>query len=79
MIEQLLVELCKEKGVKFFFGHLAISLIQNSKTATVKTETGDSKRSTFTASWLIGCDGIKSVVRKLANFKFPSTNGNISG
>lgn len=77
--EQLLVELCKEKGVKFFFGHLAITLVQDSETVTVETETGDGTRSKFTVSWFVGCDGTKSAIRKLANFEFPGTDGNISG
>ncbi|KAK1238237.1 hypothetical protein MKX08_002816 [Trichoderma sp. CBMAI-0020] len=77
--EQLLVELCKEKGVKFFFGHLAIGLVQDSETVTVETETGGGTRSIFTASWLIGCDGTKSAIRKLANVEFLGTDGNISG
>lgn len=77
--EQLLVELCQEKGVEFFFGHLAIGLVQDSNTVVVETETGDGTKSTFTASWLVGCDGTKSAIRKLANFEFPGTDGNISG
>lgn len=77
--EQLLVELCQEKGVKFFFGHLAIGLVQDGETVTVETETGDGTKSTFIASWLVGCDGTKSEVRKLASFEFPGTDGNISG
>ncbi|KAL6885662.1 monooxygenase [Trichoderma evansii] len=58
--EQLLVELCQEKGVKFFFGHLAIGLVQDGETVTVEIETENGLRSTFTASWLVGCDGTKT-------------------
>jgi 2-polyprenyl-6-methoxyphenol hydroxylase-like FAD-dependent oxidoreductase len=34
---------------------------------------------TFTAGWLVGCDGGRSVVRKLAGFDFPGTAPEITG
>nr|WP_042184332.1 FAD-dependent monooxygenase [Kibdelosporangium sp. MJ126-NF4]CEL16229.1 probable oxygenase [Kibdelosporangium sp. MJ126-NF4]CTQ94154.1 probable oxygenase [Kibdelosporangium sp. MJ126-NF4] len=34
---------------------------------------------TFHASWLVGCDGGRSVVRKLAGFDFPGTDPEITG
>jgi 2-polyprenyl-6-methoxyphenol hydroxylase-like FAD-dependent oxidoreductase len=34
---------------------------------------------TFTAGWLVGCDGGRSVVRKLAGFEFPGTPPEITG
>ena len=33
----------------------------------------------FRASWLVGCDGGRSTVRKLAGFEFPGTESGVSG
>ncbi|KAI1418135.1 hypothetical protein F5Y13DRAFT_150637 [Hypoxylon sp. FL1857] len=77
--EQLLIDLCKQAGVNFFFGHHAVGLVQNADSVTLDTKTEDGTKVEFTAPWLLGCDGTKSTIRKLANIEFPGTEGSISG
>ncbi|KAI1136622.1 hypothetical protein F5Y05DRAFT_99585 [Hypoxylon sp. FL0543] len=77
--EQILMDICKQKGVKFLFGHHAAGLDQNADGVTLETKTEDGTTSKFSAPWLIGCDGTRSAIRKLANFEFEGTDGNISG
>ncbi|KAI1460859.1 hypothetical protein F4805DRAFT_347633 [Annulohypoxylon moriforme] len=77
--EQLLVEIAKERGVNFLFGHRAIGLVQDADNVTLEIEAEDGKKSKLTAPWLVGCDGTKSVVRQLANLEYPGTDGFITG
>ncbi|KAI1388757.1 uncharacterized protein F4822DRAFT_443574 [Hypoxylon trugodes] len=77
--EQLLIDVCEQKGVKFLFGHTVVGLVQNSDGVTLNVEIRDGSKSDFTAPWLVGCDGTKSTIRKLANIEFPGTEGTIWG
>jgi 2-polyprenyl-6-methoxyphenol hydroxylase-like FAD-dependent oxidoreductase len=42
---------------------------------TVGLEGGDDVR----AAWLVGCDGGRSLIRRLANIEFPGTDPEITG
>ena len=71
-LEQLLGRWLAELGVPVLREHELTALRQDpdSVTATVHTPTG---RCQVTAGYLVGCDGGRSPVRKLAGFEFPGT------
>ncbi|CRG91838.1 hypothetical protein PISL3812_08892 [Talaromyces islandicus] len=77
--EKLLTDLCEQKGVKFFFGYLAVGLHQSTNSVTLDAETKDGVKHNFKALWLVGCDGTKSAIRELGGFGFHGSDGNISG
>ncbi|KAI1210428.1 uncharacterized protein F4807DRAFT_423389 [Annulohypoxylon truncatum] len=77
--EQLLIDIAKERGIEFLFGHRAVGLAQDASSVTLEIKAKDGKKSELTAPWLVGCDGTKSAVRQLANFEYLGTDGFLTG
>jgi 2-polyprenyl-6-methoxyphenol hydroxylase-like FAD-dependent oxidoreductase len=73
-IEALLAERAAELGVEIKRGTPITSFEADADGVTVHTG-----EEIILAGWLIGCDGGRSTVRKLAGFDFPGTDPEITG
>jgi 2-polyprenyl-6-methoxyphenol hydroxylase-like FAD-dependent oxidoreductase len=73
-IELLLAEHAEKLGVELRRGMRVTDFIQTEDTVTVRA--GDEA---FQAQWLVGCDGGRSTVRKLAGFEFTGTDPEFTG
>ena len=73
-IELLLAEHAEKLGVELRRGMTVTDFIQTGDTVTVRA--GDEA---FQAQWLVGCDGGRSAVRKLAGFEFTGTDPEFTG
>lgn len=73
-IESLLANRAKELGVDLRFGYEVTSFAETSDRISVQTTRGD-----FEAKWLAGCDGGRSLIRKLAEFPFEGTDPELTG
>ncbi|WP_436534101.1 FAD-dependent oxidoreductase [Actinoplanes sp. HUAS TT8] len=67
-LEVILEERARELGVDVRRGVTVTGLDQDDAGVTVTTDQGP-----IAAAWLVGCDGGRSLVRKLAGFDFPGT------
>ncbi|MBO2453255.1 FAD-dependent monooxygenase [Actinomadura barringtoniae] len=74
-VETVLAERAAELGVEVRKGTALTGLTQDADGVTVRSEQGDELR----ARYLVGCDGGRSTVRKLAGFAFPGWNPTITG
>ncbi|WP_284746177.1 FAD-dependent monooxygenase [Amycolatopsis sp. RTGN1] len=72
-LERLLGAWVAELGVPVLTGHEVTGLTQNADDVTVHVRTGDGAK-TIRCAYLVGCDGGRSTVRKLAGFAFPGTD-----
>ncbi|CAG9998224.1 unnamed protein product [Clonostachys byssicola] len=77
--EELLIEACKEKGVHFLLGYNVVDLTQDQSGVTVTCQSEGLAPVIYAASWLLGCDGTKSIVREKAGFDFPGSDRDLSG
>ncbi|MEV6342328.1 FAD-dependent monooxygenase [Actinoplanes sp. NPDC051851] len=70
--EAILAERAVELGVEIRYGHEVTELVQDEDgvSVTVRTPAGDQR---LRASYLVGCDGGTSAVRKLAGIDFPGS------
>ncbi|MFE9602539.1 FAD-dependent monooxygenase [Streptomyces hokutonensis] len=78
-IEQLLEDRVNELGgVELRRGHAVVGMVQDNDgvTVTVRSEDGEYP---IRASYLVGCDGGGSTVRKLAGIAFPGTPSTTNG
>ena len=73
-IEHLLTNRATKLGVDLRFGHEVTGFIETPDDISVQTSKGD-----FQAKWLIGCDGGRSTVRRLAGFAFEGTDPELTG
>lgn len=73
-IELLLAEHAEKLGVELRRGMAVTTFIETGDTVTVRA--GDEA---FQAQWLVGCDGGRSTVRKLAGFEFTGTDPEFTG
>jgi 2-polyprenyl-6-methoxyphenol hydroxylase-like FAD-dependent oxidoreductase len=73
-VEELLAERAGELGVETKRGMPVTDFTQTEDNVTVRA--GDES---FQAQWLIGCDGGRSTVRKLAEFEFAGTDPEFTG
>ena len=73
-LEQVLAERAAELGVEVHRGHEVTGLTQDADAVYVTLATGES----VTARWLVGADGGRSVVRKLAGIDFPGVTSDDS-
>ena len=73
-IEALLADRAAELGVEIKRGAPLTNFTADADGVTIQTD-GE----TFRAGWLVGCDGGRSTVRKLAGFDFPGTDPEITG
>ena len=67
-LEQVLTRRAGQLGIEVRRGVALETFTQAAGSVTIKTGAG-----TLEARWLIGCDGGRSMVRKLAGFKLPGT------
>jgi 2-polyprenyl-6-methoxyphenol hydroxylase-like FAD-dependent oxidoreductase len=73
-IEEILACRAKLLGVDIRFGQEVLDLEETDDGVTVKSG-GDR----FSATWLVGCDGGRSTVRRLAGFEFDGTDPELTG
>jgi 2-polyprenyl-6-methoxyphenol hydroxylase-like FAD-dependent oxidoreductase len=72
-VEQLLGEWVAELGVPVLRGHALVGFDQDEAGVSVRAATADGEL-TIRAGYLVGCDGGRSPVRKLAGIGFPGTD-----
>jgi 2-polyprenyl-6-methoxyphenol hydroxylase-like FAD-dependent oxidoreductase len=73
-LERILTVRANELGVEIRRGIAVEGFAQDADAVTVQTSAGP-----FCAKYLVGCDGGRSRVRKLAGFDFPGTDPTITG
>ncbi len=73
-IENLLAHRAKKLGVDLRFGQEVTGFAEMPDHVSVQTANG-----AFAAKWLVGCDGGRSTVRKLADFAFEGTEPELTG
>ncbi|MGH9533882.1 MAG: FAD-dependent monooxygenase [Terriglobales bacterium] len=73
-LEAVLAERAKQLGADVRLGHEVLGFAETADHVSVQTTRGD-----FAATWLIGCDGGRSTVRKLASFAFEGTDPELTG
>ncbi|MBP8538443.1 FAD-dependent monooxygenase [Streptomyces sp. MK37H] len=72
-LERLLGAWVAELGVQVLRGHAIMGFTQDAEGVTVRAATGDGEEVRVRGGYLVGCDGGRSTVRKLAGFDFPGT------
>jgi 2-polyprenyl-6-methoxyphenol hydroxylase-like FAD-dependent oxidoreductase len=73
-IEEVLLEHAKKLGVEVKWGSPVIDLTQHKDGVTVHLQS-----ESFQGKWLVGCDGGRSTVRKVAGFEFEGTDPEFTG
>ncbi len=73
-IEHLLAERAKKLGAELRFGCEVTGFVETAHGVVVQSTNGE-----FEAKWLAGCDGGRSIVRKLADFPFEGTEPELTG
>jgi 2-polyprenyl-6-methoxyphenol hydroxylase-like FAD-dependent oxidoreductase len=73
-LEDLLAKHASELGVEIRYGIAVTGFVADEAGVTVQAG-----GATLRAGWLVGCDGGRSTVRKLAGFEFPGTDPEITG
>jgi 2-polyprenyl-6-methoxyphenol hydroxylase-like FAD-dependent oxidoreductase len=73
-IEQVLARRAKELGAEIRFGCEVTGFTEGADGVQVQTTCGE-----FEAKWLLGCDGGRSIVRKIAGFEFEGTEPELTG
>jgi bifunctional hydroxylase/dehydrase len=74
--EEMLAEWVTEQGADVRRGHEVIGLVQHDNEVEVEVD-GPAGQYRLRASYLAGCDGGRSMVRKLAGFDFPGTSADL--
>ncbi|MEV0406369.1 FAD-dependent monooxygenase [Actinoallomurus sp. NPDC050550] len=77
-IEAVLAERAIELGAEIRRGTAVAGVAQDQDGVTVETDGADGQR-VWRAEYLVGCDGGRSAVRRLAGFAFPGTGPTITG
>ncbi|MCS7480287.1 FAD-dependent monooxygenase [Umezawaea endophytica] len=77
-LERLLGEWVRELDVPVARGHEITGFTQDEDGVTVRATTADGEV-TLRGGYLVGCDGGRSTVRKLAGFDFPGTEPVVAG
>ncbi|MDT5102380.1 MAG: hypothetical protein QOC76_6117 [Mycobacterium sp.] len=77
-LERLLTDHATGLGVELLRDHTVTALSHDDKHVQVELDTRSGQRE-FTASYLVGCDGGRSSVRKLAGFDFPGIDSIVLG
>ncbi|GAA5051480.1 FAD-dependent monooxygenase [Nocardia callitridis] len=73
-IEEILAARAEHLGVRVHYGAAVTELTQEDKGVLVRA--GDDE---YAARWVVGCDGGRSTVRKLAGFEFVGTEPQFTG
>jgi 2-polyprenyl-6-methoxyphenol hydroxylase-like FAD-dependent oxidoreductase len=68
-VARVAMEHAVELGVEVLFDHEVTAIANDEDGVTVTVSTADGER-TFSAAWLIGADGARSTVRRLAGIEF---------
>ncbi|MBZ6475385.1 FAD-dependent monooxygenase [Streptomyces griseocarneus] len=71
-VEEILTERAVELGVRILRGHRLTGLHQDGSGVRAEVDSPDG-RMLLRSGWLVGCDGGRSTVRKLARIGFPGT------
>ncbi|MEU8434180.1 FAD-dependent monooxygenase [Streptomyces sp. NPDC029216] len=77
-IERLLEERAAELGVRVRRSAAVSGIRQDEDGVTVELDTADAADATLRARYLVGCDGGRSTVRKLAGIGFPGTEATMT-
>jgi 2-polyprenyl-6-methoxyphenol hydroxylase-like FAD-dependent oxidoreductase len=77
-VEEALEERAVSRGAEVRRGHTVTGLGQDDSGVTVTVEGPDGPYDLH-AGWLVGCDGGRSTVRKMAGFDFPGFDGTVTG
>ncbi|MER5975281.1 FAD-dependent monooxygenase [Streptomyces sp. NPDC001857] len=77
-IEQLLEEWAAELGVRVRWSSEVTGIRQHDTGVEVEVGGPEGSRSTLRARYLVGCDGGRSAVRKLAGVGFPGTSATVT-
>ncbi|GAA0297662.1 FAD-dependent monooxygenase [Streptomyces polychromogenes] len=77
-VERLLEEWALELGVRIRRSAAVSGIHQDAETVTVALETGGEGGARLRARYLVGCDGGRSTVRKLAGIGFPGTEATMT-
>lgn len=77
-VERLLEERAVELGVRIRRSAAVSGIRQDAETVTVELETGGEGGARLSARYLVGCDGGRSTVRKLAGIGFPGTEATMT-
>jgi bifunctional hydroxylase/dehydrase len=72
--EAMLAGWCADIGVKFRRGYECVGLTADDDGVTAKIKGPKGRREQLRATYLVGCDGGRSTVRKAAGFDFPGTS-----
>jgi 2-polyprenyl-6-methoxyphenol hydroxylase-like FAD-dependent oxidoreductase len=73
-LESALTDRARQLGVDLHFGQEVLDFTEAADHVSVRTSRGG-----FEAKWLIGCDGGRSTVRKVAGFEFEGTDPELTG
>lgn len=76
--EAVLAERATALGARIVRGREVVGMAQDDDGVTVTTD-GPAGEEILRAGYLVGCDGGRSAVRKLAGFGFPGTDATITG
>ncbi|MCD0451734.1 FAD-dependent monooxygenase [Actinocorallia sp. API 0066] len=78
-VEEVLEERARELGADVRRGHEIIALAQDEDGASVTVRDGEGAEYELRGEFLVGADGGRSTVRKLAGFEFPGTGSGFYG
>ncbi|CAK7226601.1 hypothetical protein SCUCBS95973_006257 [Sporothrix curviconia] len=82
-VEAAFGERVNRLGVEVLRGHTLAEIVEGteegSKQVQVKVTTAEDEAKTFTARWLVGCDGGRSVVRRTAGFRVEGSEPKFTG
>ncbi|WP_069160339.1 FAD-dependent monooxygenase [Nocardia altamirensis] len=73
-IESVLSERAAKLGVEIRYGAMVSAVTQHDESVSVQTDEQE-----YTARWVVGCDGGRSTVRRLAGFEFVGTEPQFTG
>ncbi len=73
-LEDVLADRARELGVEILLGQEVTGLSETADSVSVQTDSDQ-----FQARWLVGCDGGRSSVRRLAGFEFEGTEPELTG
>jgi 2-polyprenyl-6-methoxyphenol hydroxylase-like FAD-dependent oxidoreductase len=77
--EAVIEQRANELGVPLLRGHEVVALEQTSDAVAVVVKAPPLSEHTLTASYVVGCDGSNSVVRKALGIDFPGTDATVTG
>jgi 2-polyprenyl-6-methoxyphenol hydroxylase-like FAD-dependent oxidoreductase len=79
VVEDLLEERCAKLGADIRRGQDVVGFTQDDDGVTVTVRRADGSEYDIRAAYLVGCDGGRSTVRKLAGVGFPGTDSTANG